>query len=199
MPVNPHYFGRFFLHSAGQGSLPQACPVCLHEPVSKDDCRPNKVLRTTIKAFLKRKGIERDEVRKKKQLAQAVITPTTPATPTLQDAPTRQSSLPLAIQAPDSQSLAKDSALETQNKLQDVKPLINSDNSQAPSGVDIPKQSIEVCNSIAPFLRLIFDRIVHSHRDLRGELLPNRQMPRMFRRTSGQRAKQRNGKTKRRM
>ena len=49
----------------GQESLPQACPVCLHEPVIKDDCRPNKALRTTVKAFLKRKGIELETARKK--------------------------------------------------------------------------------------------------------------------------------------
>jgi len=54
----------------GQASLPEACPVCLHEPVKADDCRPNKALRTTIKVFLKKKVIERDTAEKKKKAAE---------------------------------------------------------------------------------------------------------------------------------
>ncbi len=54
----------------GQASLPEACPVCLHEPVKPEDCKPNKALRTTIKVFLKKKVIERDTAEKKKRAAE---------------------------------------------------------------------------------------------------------------------------------
>lgn len=69
MPV-PQLLCFFFrvLTGLGQSSLPQACPVCLHEPVKADDCRPNKALRTTIKVFLRKKGIEREAARKKELL-----------------------------------------------------------------------------------------------------------------------------------
>lgn len=65
----------------GQASLPQACPVCLHEPVKADDCRPNKALRTTIKVFLKKKGIEREAARKQEAVEKVAATPTNTATP----------------------------------------------------------------------------------------------------------------------
>lgn len=65
-------FAFALLTGPGQSSLPQACPVCLHEPVKADDCRPNKALRTTIKVFLRKKGIERDAAHKKESLDQPV-------------------------------------------------------------------------------------------------------------------------------
>lgn len=65
----------------GQASLPVACPVCLHEPMVPDDCRPNKALRTTIKVFLKKKVMERETARKKEAMEKAIPTPATPATP----------------------------------------------------------------------------------------------------------------------
>ena len=65
----------------GQASLPVACPVCLHEPIVPDDCRPNKALRTTIKVFLKKKVMERETARKKEAVEKALVTPATPATP----------------------------------------------------------------------------------------------------------------------
>ena len=65
----------------GQASLPQACPVCLHEPVKGDDCRPNKALRTTIKVFLRKKGIEREAAQKKESANAVVNVPSTPTIP----------------------------------------------------------------------------------------------------------------------
>lgn len=67
----------------GQASLPQACPVCLHEPVKADDCRPNKALRTTIKVFLKKKGIEREAARKQEAVEKVTATPNNTSTPQL--------------------------------------------------------------------------------------------------------------------
>lgn len=62
--------------SLGQQSLDDACAICLHEPVKGDDCKINKALRNTIKAFLRKKGIERDQALKKELASRA---PTTPA------------------------------------------------------------------------------------------------------------------------
>lgn len=71
----------------GQSSLPQACPVCLHEPVKADDCRPNKALRTTIKVFLRKKGIEHETARKKEMVDQAAIISANSATPHVDETP----------------------------------------------------------------------------------------------------------------
>ncbi|KAK4692645.1 hypothetical protein P7C71_g4597, partial [Lecanoromycetidae sp. Uapishka_2] len=80
--------------AACQASLPEACPVCLHEPIKKEDCRPNKALRTTVKVFLKKKIIDRENMRKAKELSdKAVAAP--PATP-LQE----QTSIPRPSETP---------------------------------------------------------------------------------------------------
>ena len=64
---------------SGQASLPEACPVCLHEPISKDDCKPNKALRTTIKIFMKKKIMERETAKKKEESSNKhAITAATP-------------------------------------------------------------------------------------------------------------------------
>ncbi|KAL8933178.1 MAG: hypothetical protein Q9216_006487, partial [Gyalolechia sp. 2 TL-2023] len=58
-----------------QSSLPQACPICLHEPVKGEDCRPNKTLRMTIKAFLKKLMTEKEKAQKKQAADKAATTP----------------------------------------------------------------------------------------------------------------------------
>lgn len=67
---------------SGQASLPDTCPVCAHTPISSDLCKPNKALRTTLKAFLRT-----EEKKREKERQQA--TPTTPAdaTPAQQETP----------------------------------------------------------------------------------------------------------------
>ncbi|KAL9613320.1 MAG: hypothetical protein Q9167_002142 [Letrouitia subvulpina] len=64
-----------------QSNLPQACPVCLHEPVKAEDCRPNKPLRATVKAFLKRKLVDQKKLVPEKE---PTVTPI-PATPRAND------------------------------------------------------------------------------------------------------------------
>lgn len=49
--------------SIGQASLPNTCPVCAHSPVSADLCKPNKALRTTLKAFLRTEEKKREKER----------------------------------------------------------------------------------------------------------------------------------------
>ncbi|KAJ5179942.1 hypothetical protein N7492_003152 [Penicillium capsulatum] len=53
-----------------QASLHDTCPVCAHTPVSPDLCKPNKALRTTLKAFL------RTEEKKREKDRQAAAPPT---------------------------------------------------------------------------------------------------------------------------
>lgn len=66
----------------GQASQPEACPICLHEPVNVNDCKPNKALRTTIKVFLRKKVMERETAEKKKKAAEkAAAVLATPITP----------------------------------------------------------------------------------------------------------------------
>ena len=77
--------------SQGQASLPEACPVCYHEPVKPDDCRPNKALRTTVKVFLRKKVVERENAEKKRIATEkAAAAPATPlAEETLALGPTK--------------------------------------------------------------------------------------------------------------
>ncbi|KAJ5627275.1 hypothetical protein N7528_004702 [Penicillium herquei] len=57
-----------------QTSLPDTCPVCAHTPVSPDLCKPNKALRTTLKAYLRTE----EKKREKERQAAAPPTPTIP-------------------------------------------------------------------------------------------------------------------------
>ncbi|PYI07681.1 hypothetical protein BO78DRAFT_312607 [Aspergillus sclerotiicarbonarius CBS 121057] len=56
-----------------QTALPETCPVCAHTPISSDLCKPNKALRTTLKAFLRTEEKKREKERQS-------ATPATPAT-----------------------------------------------------------------------------------------------------------------------
>ncbi|RAK96749.1 uncharacterized protein BO80DRAFT_215611 [Aspergillus ibericus CBS 121593] len=56
-----------------QAALPETCPVCAHTPISSDLCKPNKALRTTLKAFLRTEEKKREKERQS-------ATPATPAT-----------------------------------------------------------------------------------------------------------------------
>ncbi|KAJ5777611.1 hypothetical protein N7520_000857 [Penicillium odoratum] len=60
-----------------QSSLVDTCPVCAHTPVSPDLCKPNKALRTTLKAYLRTE----EKKREKERQAAAASTPavSTPA------------------------------------------------------------------------------------------------------------------------
>ncbi|KAK3682735.1 hypothetical protein B0T22DRAFT_471843 [Podospora appendiculata] len=48
-----------------QSTLPQSCPVCEHSPLSADDCKPHKSLRTTIRVFLRTEEKKRETNRPK--------------------------------------------------------------------------------------------------------------------------------------
>lgn len=72
-------------HALGQTSLPESCPVCEHNPVSPDLCKPNKALRTTLKAFLRTEEKKREKDR-----------PST--TPVVTTAPAPASNIPVETQ-----------------------------------------------------------------------------------------------------
>ncbi|KAK4156054.1 ras family-domain-containing protein [Chaetomidium leptoderma] len=61
-----------------QSTLPASCPVCEHSPLSADDCKPHKALRTTIKVFLRTEEKKRESNRPK-DAASAPITPVDPS------------------------------------------------------------------------------------------------------------------------
>ena len=58
---------------AGQSTLPESCPVCTHQPLSAEDCIPQKSLRLTCKAFLKSETKKRNKP--KEEPAPASISP----------------------------------------------------------------------------------------------------------------------------
>ena len=122
--------------ASGQASLPVACPVCLHEPMVPDDCRPNKALRTTIKVFLKKKVMERETARKKEALDKVSATPAPPATPLPDQVPTQQPSEALVL--PSTPAIIESS---------DVKPG-SRDVSRTPQGQDEAGSKIE--GSVVP-------------------------------------------------
>lgn len=147
----------------GQASLPEACPVCLHEPVKADDCRPNKALRTTIKVFLKKKVIERDTAEKKKKAAEkATALPLPDETPAPKLSQTLASVAPV-VEAPDRQPSHTPARVPPDTDISDRRdtapasqdashpPLTHNDpTNAAESGIpteaqkDIPQMSIEV-------------------------------------------------------
>lgn len=138
------------LTGKGQSTLPQACPVCLHEPVKADDCRPNKALRTTIKVFLRKKGIEREAARKKELLEKVAATPGTADTPQLDatpDIPRSQISTPLprghTENMVDGSQLSSGVSHTTQPANGSKVPAI-SQGLSTEDQMDIPRPSIEV-------------------------------------------------------
>ncbi|KAJ5550337.1 hypothetical protein N7535_001723 [Penicillium sp. DV-2018c] len=62
-----------------QASLSETCPVCTHTPVSPDLCKPNKALRTTLKAFLRTEEKKREKDRKSAAPPPPAPSDTTPA------------------------------------------------------------------------------------------------------------------------
>lgn len=86
----------------GQASLPETCPVCAHTPISPDLCKPNKALRTTLKAFL------RTEEKKREKERQSA----TPATPATTNGATTADGTPAQLETPAVPSAAEVPASE---------------------------------------------------------------------------------------
>lgn len=138
------------LTGKGQSTLPQACPVCLHEPVKADDCRPNKALRTTIKVFLRKKGIEREAARKKELLEKVAATPGTADTPQLDATPDiPQSHLPTPLPVGQTETTVDGAQISrgvshTPQSANGSKVPATAQILSAEDQMDIPRPSIEV-------------------------------------------------------
>ncbi|PWY89616.1 hypothetical protein BO94DRAFT_464220 [Aspergillus sclerotioniger CBS 115572] len=85
-----------------QASLPETCPVCAHTPISPDLCKPNKALRTTLKAFLRTE----EKKREKERLS------ATPATPATTNGATTADGTPIQQETPAVSSVPEVSAAE---------------------------------------------------------------------------------------
>lgn len=59
----------------GQSTLPASCPVCEHSPLSAEDCKPHKALRTTIRVFIRTEEKKREASRPKISKDSAPATP----------------------------------------------------------------------------------------------------------------------------
>lgn len=88
-----------------QATLPNSCPVCSHSPLSPDDCKPHKALRTTIKVFLRTAATKRA-----KDTPPVTPVEATPAAPSL---PAPDSAEPAAAAAAAPAEEAPKSTVET--------------------------------------------------------------------------------------
>ena len=128
-PVLRHHADRI-----GQSSLSESCPVCEHKPLTPDLCKPNKALRTTLKAYLRTAEKKRRDLERAKN---AEIQPATSveATPAETPAP-----------APAEQAGVKREDTDTQEVLNS--PALASSAATAPlphdAKADDPRPSIEV-------------------------------------------------------
>ncbi|KAL9600314.1 MAG: hypothetical protein Q9219_003264 [cf. Caloplaca sp. 3 TL-2023] len=129
-----------------QSSLPQACPICLHEPVKAEDCRPNKTLRMTIKAFLKKLMTEREKAQKKQAADKAAAVPAA-AKPSEK---TERRSSQLADTEPINQPAHDDRIAKSSKEASTVPPSADSIKGPMESGMlpteaqkDVPQPSIE--------------------------------------------------------
>ncbi|MCJ1473185.1 hypothetical protein MMC13_001836 [Lambiella insularis] len=130
-----------------EASLEDECPVCLHTPVDKSLIKANKALRTTIKALLKRKVIEKEDKRKKEDAVRLAASTTT-ATPEITEAP--------AVEFTDTQAAIKNGVNGTRATVdvsaataKDSSPEIGpekevlEEQSTTKAQMDIPRPSIE--------------------------------------------------------
>lgn len=122
----------------GQSTLPSSCPVCEHNPVAAEDCKPNKSLRTTIKVFLRTEEKKREAFRLKEEKNTPPDTPVLPEpTPVVQTAVLEET--PIEPVVAEVKAEAEPSADTAQQTLPDVDQVIQAEQ-------DIPQQSIEVCD-----------------------------------------------------
>ncbi|KKK14457.1 hypothetical protein AOCH_002871 [Aspergillus ochraceoroseus] len=112
-----------------QISLPETCPVCAHTPISPDLCKPNKALRTTLKAFLRTEEKKRE---KERQAAVPAPTHNVPAVDPVSQAPpqeTQPASLPVSnvaeINAPDGISAPNSSDIQSGEPAEIISPALD--------------------------------------------------------------------------
>ena len=138
----------FHSHILGQANrLETTCPICYHEPINAEDCRPNKALRQTIKIFLKKKAIDRDNAKKQESIQRAATTaPSVPSTSDTVEPP----NLPVVNTVTtatrgSTEAVVKVEGLQRMPSETPVKQEAIPSGLQQESMKDIPQQSIEVC------------------------------------------------------
>ncbi|KAL8917983.1 MAG: hypothetical protein Q9208_007647 [Pyrenodesmia sp. 3 TL-2023] len=130
-----------------QPTFPEACPICLHEPVKAEDCRPNRSLRTTVKAYLKKQVTLREQAQKKqavKQAAdQAAGAPAVVSAPTQADDPS--STIPNGLPAVPRDDAARTSgeASSIPRSMEHSKPSAEGEIVPTEAQKDVPQPSIE--------------------------------------------------------
>ncbi|KAL8752047.1 MAG: hypothetical protein Q9199_006013 [Rusavskia elegans] len=125
-----------------QSSLPQACPICLHEPVKADDCRPNKTLRMTIKAFLKKIATEREKAQKKQSSEKVAANPASTTADSSERPPSTGPNTTSAAQ-PIHERDAAQASQEAPKSPDHSKPSINGETVPTEAQMDVPQPSIE--------------------------------------------------------
>ena len=129
----------------GQQSFGPACPVCLHEPVSIEDCRPNKALRTTVKVFVKKRNHEKQESARRRIAGNANNAPAS-ATPAEEEGAPQVASRSQTAHPIDDNAFGS-GANDTPTDTLDPNS-INDDRNGRPAPLeaqqDIPRPSIEV-------------------------------------------------------
>ncbi|MCJ1379447.1 hypothetical protein MMC17_002548 [Xylographa soralifera] len=135
-----------------EANLDNECPVCLHSTVDKTLIKPNKTLRTTIKAFLKKKVMEKETQRKKDEATKlATMTVAAPTTSAITEPPVIDSAKLPSLQAEDS---VNGSAFTngTTNAPETSPAVLGADqealtaSNTAEAQMDIPRPSIETTN-----------------------------------------------------
>ena len=121
----------------GQSTLPSSCPVCEHNPVAGEDCKPNKSLRTTIKVFLRTAEKKLEALRLKDEKN------TPPDTPVLPE-PTPVEQAPIFEDTPTEQPATTEVKTEEDASAEAIDETLQNSAQITQAEQDIPQQSIEV-------------------------------------------------------
>ncbi|KAF7586839.1 hypothetical protein BBP40_008247 [Aspergillus hancockii] len=108
-----------------QTSLPETCPVCAHTPISSDLCKPNKALRTTLKAFL------RTEEKKREKERQSSTPAATNDTTPVQGTPLQQ----------ETAAVSNTPEAKLEHDVPNATPTVETPSEEPPAGV-IPSEAI---------------------------------------------------------
>jgi len=121
----------------GQSTLPSSCPVCEHNPVAGEDCKPNKSLRTTIKVFLRTAEKKLEALRLKDEKN------TPPDTPVLPE-PTPVEQTPNVEETQTEPPATTEVKAEEEPSAEAVDETLHNAVQITQAEQDIPQQSIEV-------------------------------------------------------
>lgn len=125
----------------GNSKLSEQCPICAHSPLSP--AKPSKLLRSTIKAFIKNVEKKREKERLNAISAEETATPIAPPTPTVVSAPAMAEENPVQnedISAGDSEKTPANGTLfaeERSNVVDSVEQPVETANPSAEQDVSL--------------------------------------------------------------